>query len=439
MIGSSVFTATETQGEEPKWTPHPYQPPSASTPAAQPVDTRLAAAGSGSEFAPVQRWRKTESTTRESQTQRPETPRLVFPEPSSNPAASKPLPPREVAQPMRSPADSIANAKHEGNSLSSRKSVVPAQWTPDDGATQEAALPMAPVRLKTPPIEKDRLIYQDANPVPANPPGIPNPFSRPGAADETLPGSKPPSDAMNAMDLPPAPPRETRRSGTNCDAVRDFVDGLDIRRIRVDSSPAFVEGYPTKDRSLTNTKENFIAEATDRAWYSLDGEEIARGRLVDLVFDSVVIQKLDGTKITYLLRKLSDPDQVYVSEAWGVPVTCSLGDQGVEARMFADSVLTWKASGVCHKPLYFEDVQLERYGHEWGPVVQPALSTVRFFGDLAVLPYKMGIHPPHECQYPLGYYRPGQCAPWTHGPVPISLRGALSQAAFVTGTAWALP
>lgn len=340
---------------------------------------------------------------------------------------------------MRSPADSIANAKHEGNSLSSRKSVVPAQWTPDDGATQEAALPMAPVRLKTPPIEKDRLIYQDANPVPANPPGIPNPFSRPGAADETLPGSKPPSDAMNAMDLPPAPPRETRRSGTNCDAVRDFVDGLDIRRIRVDSSPAFVEGYPTKDRSLTNTKENFIAEATDRAWYSLDGEEIARGRLVDLVFDSVVIQKLDGTKITYLLRKLSDPDQVYVSEAWGVPVTCSLGDQGVEARMFADSVLTWKASGVCHKPLYFEDVQLERYGHEWGPVVQPALSTVRFFGDLAVLPYKMGIHPPHECQYPLGYYRPGQCAPWTHGPVPISLRGALSQAAFVTGTAWALP
>jgi hypothetical protein len=225
----------------------------------------------------------------------------------------------------------------------------------------------------------------------------------------------------------------------NCDAIRDFVDGLDIRRIRVDSSPDFVEGYPTRDRSLTNTKENFIAEAPVRSWYSSSGEEVARGKLIDLVFESVVIAGENGTKTTYLLRKLSDPDQVYVSEAWGIPTSCSLGDQGVKERMFADSILTWKASGLCHKPMYFEDVQLERYGHEWGPVVQPALSTVRFFGDLAILPYKMGIHPPQECQYSLGYYRPGECAPWTRGPVPISLRGAMSQAAFVTGTAWALP
>jgi hypothetical protein len=214
---------------------------------------------------------------------------------------------------------------------------------------------------------------------------------------------------------------------------------LDIRSIRVDSSPNFVEGYPTKDRAVTNTKDKFVTESPVRTWYSITGEEIAKGKLVDLVYGTVVLEQEDGTRTTYLYRRLSDPDQVFVAEAWGIPVTCSLGNQEVAERMFADSVLTWKASGVCHKPLYFEDVQLERYGHEWGPVVQPALSTVRFFGDLAVLPYKMGIHPPHECQYPLGYYRPGDCAPWTHGPVPISLRGALSQAAFVTGTAWILP
>ena len=84
-------------------------------------------------------------------------------------------------------------------------------------------------------------------------------------------------------------------------------------------------------------------------------------------------------------------------------------------------------------------VDLERYGHEWGPVVQPAISTVRFFGDLAVLPYKMGIHPPNECQHPLGYHRPGSCAPWGVRPIPISGRGAVAQAAFVTGTVFALP
>jgi hypothetical protein len=275
---------------------------------------------------------------------------------------------------------------------------------------------------------------------PVTPPIIPNPFPRSNRTEDSPSDRQIPSESNgDALDLPPMPPPRTERSTVNCDAIRDFVDNLDIRSIRVDSSPNFVEGYPTKDRAVTNTKDKFVTESPIRTWYSITGEEITKGKLVDLVYGTVVLESEDGTRTTYLYRRLSDPDQVFVAEAWGIPVTCSLGNQEVAERMFADSVLTWKASGVCHKPLYFEDVQLERYGHEWGPVVQPALSTVRFFGDLAVLPYKMGIHPPHECQYPLGYYRPGDCAPWTHGPVPISLRGALSQAAFVTGTAWALP
>jgi hypothetical protein len=61
---------------------------------------------------------------------------------------------------------------------------------------------------------------------------------------------------------------------------------------------------------------------------------------------------------------------------------------------------------LCHKPLYFEEVQLERYGHTAGPVRQPFISGAHFFVNLAALPYKMAINPPHECQYALGYYRP---------------------------------
>jgi len=45
----------------------------------------------------------------------------------------------------------------------------------------------------------------------------------------------------------------------------------------------------------------------------------------------------------------------------------------------------------------------------------------------------------NECQYALGHYRPGNCAPWTVGPVPISLRGALLQAKVVTGAVLILP
>jgi hypothetical protein len=51
----------------------------------------------------------------------------------------------------------------------------------------------------------------------------------------------------------------------------------------------------------------------------------------------------------------------------------------------------------------------------------------------------MGIHEPCECLYPLGYFRPGSCAPKLIYPIPISPRGALYQAAAVTGVVYLLP
>ena len=101
--------------------------------------------------------------------------------------------------------------------------------------------------------------------------------------------------------------------------------------------------------------------------------------------------------------------------------------------------MTWKASNLCHTPLYFEDVNLERYGHTHGPLLEPVVQSAHFFANIAVLPYKMGVHCPSECQYALGYYRPGNCAPWINPPVPISARGAISQAAVMTGLFWLVP
>lgn len=276
---------------------------------------------------------------------------------------------------------------------------------------------------------------------------VPNPFpqrqpeSMPPERLPTSPSDRsvPEDSAFGDDDLPPMPPMRQNRSIANCDEVRNFAMNTDIKNVRVDSSPGFVQGYQGLDRTNSYTKESCVEKAPSRTWYDYDGQVVAQGRLIDLVFGTALIEQADGTRTSYLLRKLSDGDQAYIAEVWGVPVTCSLGDQGFEARMFADSTFTWKATGACHKPLYFEDVQLERYGHEWGPVVQPAISTLNFFGSFALLPYNMGIHPMNECQYPLGYYRPGSCAPWTLGPIPISLRGALSQASVVTGTAWAVP
>jgi hypothetical protein len=240
-------------------------------------------------------------------------------------------------------------------------------------------------------------------------------------------------------DRAPMPPRRKDRSSIDCDAIRASAASTDIKSIRIDSSPNFVEGFKDKGRSTHSSKESVVANAATRSWLSYEGQVVAEGKLADLKLGSVIIEKADGTRTAFLLHKLSDADQVYVSEQWGLPVTCSIDDRSFPSRDFVESTVTWKASGACHKPLYFEDVQLERYGHELGPVVQPVISTARFFGDVVVLPYKMGINPMNECQYSLGYYRPGSCAPWSVGPVPISLRGALMQAKAVTGAALILP
>jgi len=121
------------------------------------------------------------------------------------------------------------------------------------------------------------------------------------------------------------------------------------------------------------------------------------------------------------------------------PCECRLEGETYKPRQFATTTFTWKAAGYCHKPLYFEQWNLERYGHSHGFIPDFFLSGAHFFVTLPILPYKMGVELPWECVYPLGYYRPGNCAPWTCPAVPISGRGLALEAATITGVVFLLP
>ena len=121
------------------------------------------------------------------------------------------------------------------------------------------------------------------------------------------------------------------------------------------------------------------------------------------------------------------------------PCECRLEGETFQPRRFASTTMTWKAAGYCHKPLYFEDWELERYGHSRGMFIDPFIAGAHFFVTLPILPYKAGMQAPWECVYPLGYYRPGSCAPWTVPGVPYSPRGFAVQAATVTGLVFLLP
>ena len=128
------------------------------------------------------------------------------------------------------------------------------------------------------------------------------------------------------------------------------------------------------------------------------------------------------------LKHIGDLNTSLATSEGELPHDCPLGDDIFPGRCFAPVTFTWTASQLCHKPLYFEDVQLERYGHMAGPWVQPFASAANFFCTFPILPYKMGLELPNECVYTLGYYRPGDCAPYLFDPLPISIRGLFFEA-----------
>jgi len=99
----------------------------------------------------------------------------------------------------------------------------------------------------------------------------------------------------------------------------------------------------------------------------------------------------------------------------------------------------WQSPGTHHRPLYFEEVNLERHGYSKFGVLQPAASAAHFFATIPLLPYKMTVHPAQEHIYTLGHYRPGSCVPYRIHQLPLYLDAATVQAGVVTSLVFLIP
>jgi hypothetical protein len=239
----------------------------------------------------------------------------------------------------------------------------------------------------------------------------------------------------------------------NCSRIRDFVNRMKITNISVDITPAFRPetgslyvspnaartDVTTAPEEVDDTRVGQLALAGPRTWRNRRGDVLAEGRWTDYRYGRVYVSQGDGQVIQIPVHDLSDDDLCFVNAWWNLPSECTLGTDPFLGRHFVQTTFTWKASALCHKPLYFEDLQLERYGHTAGPIVQPFLSGAHFFASIATLPYAMGVQPPNECVYQLGLYRPGSCAPWLIDPIPLSLRGAVFQTGAVLGGIYLIP
>jgi hypothetical protein len=116
-----------------------------------------------------------------------------------------------------------------------------------------------------------------------------------------------------------------------------------------------------------------------------------------------------------------------------------VGDMRFEGG-WDESSYQWSATRLCHGPLYFEEINLERHGYQCNPFIQPLVSGAHFFLTVPTLPYQLTVHPPRECIYTLGYYRPGDCVPWRRQcPFPWDPRAAAVEAGVAVGLVFLLP
>ena len=214
----------------------------------------------------------------------------------------------------------------------------------------------------------------------------------------------------------------------SCDEYRTELLNNPITDIVLDISPI----RPSVAAQVT-------PDGMTRTWSDCNGNTMGVGTLIGLEHSHVVIRDDSGVEHRIARSNLSDADIAVVTSYWGLPNECTLGCFEFEERRWMANSFFWKASALCHKPLYFENKQLERYGHSHGPIVEPIHSTAHFFTSLILLPYNTGINPPHECLYALGFYRPGDCAPWLKEPFPLSMQGAVRQAAFIGVAAVIIP
>jgi hypothetical protein len=103
-----------------------------------------------------------------------------------------------------------------------------------------------------------------------------------------------------------------------------------------------------------------------------------------------------------------------------------------------DTLVAWYSPGLYHHPLYFQDINLERYG--WGRgCLQPAFSAAHFFGRIPALPYMLTAWPCRERMYVLGHAPPGSPMPRYRYRPRLRAKAASVEAAAAVGMVFLVP
>lgn len=228
--------------------------------------------------------------------------------------------------------------------------------------------------------------------------------------------------------------------------VPDPIEGcVSLKQLKKDTKKE-------KRRSRLARVGGRLIEFYDPDLERLDVDEYDRTILLisntDEPTETASIKEDSGAKTASELfsRKITDikPTLEY---AWGDEDASKLPDDFYSkldngeyvSRVAPRTVLQWEPTNLWYHPLYFEDPGLERYGHTQRPLLQPLVSSGRFFGQVAMLPYQMTLHPPSSKEFALGYYQPGEWAPKKRYRIPFNEEASAVQFLWITGLVLLIP
>ncbi|MCY2976149.1 MAG: hypothetical protein NTW52_15950 [Planctomycetota bacterium] len=175
--------------------------------------------------------------------------------------------------------------------------------------------------------------------------------------------------------------------------------------------------------------------------------DVNSGRVVSEKFESTKLPKVPSvasmvspqTNVEGMFQRSATDSAFDLSEKlidYGTRTTIAGGDHN---SIWAGSTYTWAAPNFYSQPLYFEQVNLERYDSQIALCLRPAVSYAQFLGSIPVLPYKIGGQPIHSRAYALGHWRPGTSTPHQIHWGPCTSRGLLYQGVAVTGAMFFFP
>ena len=103
------------------------------------------------------------------------------------------------------------------------------------------------------------------------------------------------------------------------------------------------------------------------------------------------------------------------------------------------SMAGWTAPEFYTRPIYFEQINFERYETSAPAWTRPAISYAQFLGTIPVLPYKVGANEPTSRMYTVGHYPYDQVTPAHSNWGKLSKKGMLLQGAATTGLIFFIP